>query len=115
LWWPRSRNITLELAALLPAVDAHLNAPLARVSLNPTAWDHQPRQLYAGARLIRLAWFHSIDPLTVGIAAKPFESLTLCVVPPECPEATGQRLFKALHDQKVWPPEPQQLLENLPR
>jgi hypothetical protein len=110
-WWPRGRNITVELAGLLPAVDDYLGAPLIRVSLNPRAWDHQPRRLYAGARVIRVAWFDSIDPATVGVSATPMERITLCIVPPEWATTAGESLFRALRDTEVWPSEPSRLLQ----
>jgi hypothetical protein len=111
VWWPRGRNITVEMAALLPEADSYLGAPLIRVSLSPRPWDHYPRRLYAGSRVIRVAWFDSMDPATVGIGAAPMERLTLCVVPPEWTAAAGRRLFRALRDRAVWPAEPDQLLQ----
>jgi hypothetical protein len=111
VWWPRGRNITVELAALLPAVDSYFGAPLIRLSLNPHAWDHQPRRLYVGRRVIRVGWFNSIDPAIVGIGAIPTEPIILCIVPPEWNAASGRRLFRALRYMKVWPTEPDQLLE----
>lgn len=110
-WWPRTRNITTELAELLPAADTHLGAPLIRLSLNPAAWDHQPRRLYAGKRVIRLAWFASIDPATVGIGATALVRITLCIIPPECPASTGQRILHLLRDSGSWPAEPADLLQ----
>src|SRR5579875_1408903 len=109
VWWPRSRDITVELGKLLPAADAYLRAPLTRLSLNPTTWDHQPRRLYTGRRVIRLAWFSSIDPAIVGIGASPLQRVTVAVIPPECGEATGRRIFYALRDGP-WPDEPSQLI-----
>jgi hypothetical protein len=111
VWWPRSRNIATELAALVPAADSYLGAALVRVSLNPHMWDGQPRRLYTGSRVIRVGWFNSIDPQTVGIAAIPMEPVTLCLVPPEWTGAAGRKLFRELRDTKIWPTEPDQLLQ----
>jgi hypothetical protein len=111
VWWPRGRNITVELAALLPAAEAYLGAPVIRVSLNPQAWDHQPRRLYAGGRVIRVAWFNSVDPSTVGIGAIPMEPITLCLVPPEWTTTASRSLFRALRETKTWPTEPYQMLQ----
>jgi hypothetical protein len=111
VWWPRGRNITVELAALLPAADSYLGAPLIRVSSNTQAWDHHPRRLYAGSRLIRVGWFNSIDPATVEIGATSTERITLCVVPPEWTSQAGRRLFRALRDTKIWPTETDRLLQ----
>lgn len=111
VWWPRSRDIAGELAALLPAADTYLGAPLTRMSLNPAAWGKHPRRLYAGRRVIRLAWFSSIDPATVGFGATPLERLTLCVIPPECQPATGQGILRALRDGEGWPLEPSAIFQ----
>lgn len=111
VWWPRGRNITVELAALLAAADVYLGAPLTRVSVNPQAWDHYPRRLHAGSRVIRVAWFNSMDPATVGIGATPMERVTLCVVPPEWSAAAGRLLFRSLRDTTLWPTESDQVLQ----
>jgi hypothetical protein len=110
IWWPYSRDIDVELAALLPAADEHLHAPLTRVWLNPSAWDHQPHMLYDGKRVIHLAWFPSIEPETVGIGPDPLTRITLCVVPPELPESAGEQIFSTLGDGQAWPTEPSELL-----
>lgn len=110
VWWPRGRNITVELAALLPAADGYLDAPMIRVSLNPQAWDHYPRRLYAGSRVIRVAWFDSMNPAIVEIGATALERVTLCVVPPKWTATAAGELFRSLRDRAVWPAEPDQLL-----
>jgi hypothetical protein len=110
VWWPRSRNITVELAGLLPAADEHLGMPVLRVTLNATAWDHQPRRLYLGARMIRLAWFNSFDPDLVGLGTTPLEGNTVVVVPADCSESDGERIFAELRAEKVWPTEPADII-----
>jgi hypothetical protein len=111
VWWPRSHNLATEVTALLPAADAYLGAPMTRVSLNPHGWERQPRRLYAGRRVIRIGWFHSIDAGIVAIGATPTERITLCVVPPEWSTAAGRKLFDALSELEAWPTEADQLLE----
>lgn len=110
-WWPRGHNITVELATLLPSADSHLGAPLIRVSLNSRAWDHQPRRLYAGSRVIRLGWFDSIDPAIVEIGASATERIALCVVPPEWTAVAGKKLLLALRESERWPADPTELLK----
>ena len=105
VWWPRSRDLAIELAVLLPAADAYLGGPVVQVWANPDAWAHQPRRLYNGRRPIRLAWFTSLDPATIGIGASPLKKSTLCVVPPEWPELTGRHLFRRLSEGAPWPAE----------
>jgi hypothetical protein len=105
VWWPRSRNVDVELAQLLSAADMHLGAPLTRLWLNPATWDHQPRRLYTRRRMIRLAWFTSMDPATSAIGATPLDRISLVVIPPDCPAAAGQRIFRRLRDCDAWPTE----------
>lgn len=111
LWWPHSHNITAELRSLLPAADEHLGAPMIRMALNFSGWDQQPRRLYAGTRVIRLAWFRLLDLATVGIESTPLERTTLCVVPPEFPADAAQTIFEVLQSRQLWPTEPSVILQ----
>lgn len=44
-WWPRSRELSTELPALLAALAVRLG-PIARVSYHLAGWDDSPRPLY---------------------------------------------------------------------
>jgi uncharacterized protein DUF5994 len=95
-WWPRSRNAAVELEALLPVVGRHLGGPVTRASLNIDVWDaDQPRRLRVGDGLVRLGWFHSLDPATVTLARGSDARVTLHVVAPEV-DAVAAR--KSLHE-----------------
>jgi hypothetical protein len=96
-WWPRSRNAAAELKALLPLVGHHLGGPVTRVSLNIDAWDADlPRRLRVGDRLVRLGWFHSMDPATVTLAYGSDARVTLHIVAPQVEPAAARKLLLEL-------------------
>lgn len=70
---------------------------MTRVSLNIDAWDpDQPRRLRVDGRVVRLGWFHTLDPATVTITRAGGPRVTLHVVPPELrPEDARQLLLEA--------------------
>jgi hypothetical protein len=93
-WWPRSRDATVELRALLPEVSCRLGGSVTRVSLNIDAWAaDQPRRLRVGDRLLRLGWFHTLDRTTVTLRRGSDPRITLLVLPPELdPKAARKSL-----------------------
>jgi uncharacterized protein DUF5994 len=65
-WRRRSRDAAAELRELIPAVSARIGASITRVSLNIDAWDgDHPRHLQLSDGVVRLGWFHLLDPATV--------------------------------------------------
>ena len=96
-WWPRSRDATLELRTLLPLVGDHLGGSVTRVSLNIDAWDaDQPRRLRIDDHVVRLGWFHTLDPATVTLARGSDARVTLHVVAPGLDPAEGRELLREL-------------------
>lgn len=96
-WWPRSRDAAVELKALLPVVGDHLGGPVTRVSLNIDGWDaDQPRRLRVGDGLVRLGWFHTLDPATVTLARGSDARVTLHVLTPEVDSAAARKLLHEL-------------------
>jgi hypothetical protein len=94
-WWPRSHDATTELRALLPQVSDRLGGPVTRVSLNIGAWNaDRPRRLQVGDRLVRLGWFHTLDPATVTIARSGDTRVTLHVVAPELDPDSARQLLR---------------------
>jgi len=82
-WWPRSRGAAVELRDLLPLVGHRLGGSVTRVSLNIDAWGSgQPRRLRVGEGIVRLGWFHTMDPATVTVARGSDARVTLYGVPP---------------------------------
>lgn len=65
-WRRRGRDAAAELSDLIPAVSAQLGRRVTRVSLNIDAWDgDHPRRLHLPDGVVRLGWFHLLDPGTV--------------------------------------------------
>lgn len=95
-WWPRSRNLSAELPALL-AVLAIRPGRIERVTYNLTGW--QPprrRRLPIEGGAARLEGFHTQHPGTVTITGQGGQRLTLLVIPPETdPAAAHQALMRA--------------------
>ncbi len=79
-WWPRSRDLTTELPALLAVLAIRLGS-IQRVSYNLAAWEAAPRRLDIGGRQVRLSGFHAQDPHTVDVIGPSGSRLTLLVLP----------------------------------
>ena len=103
-WWPRSRDAAAELLALAPAVRAHLGGPLRRASLNIDSWGpDQPRRLRVGDVLVRIGWFHTLDPATVTLGGRSDDRITLLVIPPDLDPAAARQLLHRLTAASTWP------------
>ena len=96
-WWPRSRDAVAELAALVPRVSEHLGGPVRRVSANIDAWGpDQPRPLRVDDVLVRLGWFHTLDPDTVTLGRHTDDRVTLVVVLPGLGGPAARGLLRRL-------------------
>ncbi|MET3987127.1 DUF5994 family protein [Streptomyces sp. PvR034] len=79
-WWPRSRDLTTELPALITALTGHLG-PITRVGLDATAWQDIPTRLVIDDQVVHL----DSDPVgddTVLITRGHNDHFALLVVPP---------------------------------
>ena len=81
-WWPRSRDLTAELPALLAVLAVRLGE-ISRVSYNLTEWDTAPRQVAAEGVRVRLNGFWSRPEHTVDVVAGDRRRLTLLLVAPD--------------------------------
>ncbi|WP_329382866.1 DUF5994 family protein [Streptomyces sp. NBC_01351] len=80
-WWPRSRDLTTELPALITALTGHLG-PITRVGLDATAWQDIPTRLVIDDQVVHL----DSDPVgddTVLITRGHNDHFALLVVPPD--------------------------------
>lgn len=82
-WWPRSRDITEELPALVSALVEHLG-PITRVGLDAAAWDGLPVRLVIDDRVVHITSFPVGDD-TVLITRGERDHFSLLVVPPDTP------------------------------
>ena len=81
-----------------------MRGPVTRVSLNIDAWGpDQPTRLRTGDGLVRLGWFHTLDPATVTLGRGTYDRVTLAVIPPDVDPATGGDLLRRLSTATRWP------------
>ncbi|URM92703.1 DUF5994 family protein [Streptomyces sp. MRC013] len=99
-WWPRSRDITEELPALISALAEHLG-PIARVGLDAAAWDGLPVRLVIDDRVVHITSFPVGDD-TVLITRGEGDHFSLLVVPPDTPlEAARAAMAQAVRADNV--------------
>ena len=90
-WWPRSRDLTAELPALLEVLWT-ANREITRVSYHAAAWEPTPRRLTVDDRVMRLGAFTAGDPSTVGLVDSwGYERIDLLVIAPDTDPEVAQR------------------------
>jgi len=93
-WWPRSRDLTLELPALLDVLWTAARE-MTRVTYNLEAWEPAPRRIHLAGRLVHLGGFHHHDPLVLSVTdARNTDRVDFLVIAPETPPEFAER---ALH------------------
>ena len=104
MWWPRSRDAAAELPELVAAASLRLGGPVTRVSLNIDAWDapHDVRLSVAG-QVVRLGWFHHIDPHLVTAGRGTHDRLSIAVLPADLDTITAERITDRLQAASSWP------------
>jgi hypothetical protein len=85
-WWPRSRDPSAELPALIAGVRAQLGV-ITRVALNLTAWDSTPSRVAVGDRIVAVGWFRAVNADTITLTRDDHSRVTLLVVPPQASAA----------------------------
>ncbi|WP_246076372.1 DUF5994 family protein [Amycolatopsis cihanbeyliensis] len=90
-WWPRSRNLSAELPALLAALRPRLGR-VERVTYNLSVWDLAVRKAAVGHQ-VRLDGSFSQAPDLVAVAGAGGRRLTLLVVPPDTAEVAAHRVL----------------------
>jgi hypothetical protein len=94
-WWPRTRDLSEELPALLTELHSR-GIRATRVAYNPASWDPAPRRLDADGRVIRLGWFRSIDPQLLDLTGDLERGrVDLLVVPPDTSAAAAAAAFSS--------------------
>ena len=81
-WWPRSRDLTAELPALLAVLAARLG-PIARIAYRLAPWDPSARRVNPDGTVARLGGYRAFNADTVDVMTSSGHRLTLLVVPPE--------------------------------
>ncbi|MFC4857771.1 DUF5994 family protein [Actinophytocola glycyrrhizae] len=104
-WWPRSRCVTTELAALAEALAGRLGR-VERVAYALSSWDDAPRRFRLSGHLARLEGFTYQDRNVVHLTGANHGRVTLLVVPPEMTAVAGRAaMMTAAHGGNADRPE----------
>ena len=97
-WWPRSRDLTVELPALTAVLDP-LWGRITRVTVNPTFWPVIPRKVPVHGHVVHVGWFRAEqDPHKLLLLSYTAGRWDLLVIPPETSPATAARLMTTAID-----------------
>ena len=97
-WWPRSHDLVAELPALIAEIRRQ-GGQISRVSYHPDTWEPAPRTVMVDGGLVKLGWFHSMDPHVLTLTGVYGAGrLDLLVVPPETRAAPAERLMEASNE-----------------
>jgi hypothetical protein len=103
-WWPRSRDVSAELPALVSALTEHLG-PITRVGLDATAWESLPTRLTIDDRVVHVDSYPIGDD-TVLIIRGDQAHFVLMVVPPHATlEAARAAMAQAVRAGNITPAE----------
>jgi hypothetical protein len=81
VWWPRSTDPAIELAALIEALGAR-RIPVYGIALNRAGWDSAPRRIrLASGRRVAVDWFPTGDVRMIRIIDTDNQRIDLLVIP----------------------------------
>ncbi|MEU3791191.1 DUF5994 family protein [Streptomyces fructofermentans] len=94
-WWPRSRDLPRELAALTDVLDS-LWGRITHVAVNPEHWPVIPRKVAVSGHAVKVGWFTpEIDPHKLLLLSYGTGRWDLLVIPPETGPEAAARLMAA--------------------
>ncbi|WP_406201779.1 DUF5994 family protein [Kitasatospora sp. NBC_01560] len=94
-WWPRSRDLLLELPALAADIDERWGR-VTRITVNPAQWPVIPRRIPVTGHTVHVGWFAAEqDEHTCAVFSYAPLRLNLLVVPPETDAVDAARLMAA--------------------
>ncbi|GAA2086402.1 DUF5994 family protein [Streptomyces albiaxialis] len=94
-WWPRSRDLLVELPALIEAL-APVWGRVTRVAVNPEHWPVVPRQVPVLGHVVKVGWFTpELDPHKLLLLSYGAGRWDLLVIPPGSTAASAARLMSA--------------------
>jgi hypothetical protein len=97
-WWPRSRDLTVELPPLIAVLDRAWSR-INRATVNVRMWPEIPRRVQTGTHIVRVGWFDAEqDPHDICLLATYIGRWDLVVVPPEFSPARAARLMATAAD-----------------
>jgi hypothetical protein len=95
-WWPRSRDLSVELPPLLAEMFA-LGYDIRRVTYNILAWNSPPRTVSVSGRLVKLGGYRTQGIASIGLVdtshwnTAHLKRIELAVIPPETEPALAER------------------------
>jgi len=99
-WWPRSRDLAVELPALVAALDT-VWGRINRVTVNVHMWPQIPRKVPTGSHVVRVGWFDAEqdphDVCLISYSHAPYR-WDLLVVPPETDPEQAEHLMAVASD-----------------
>lgn len=99
-WWPRSHDAAAELPALITTLGDRLGHTVQRAGLSVDTWHNIPRKIAIAGRVVKVGWFHAIDPAIISLTLTGAEPITLLVIPPDTAGASAaEALTLAASDQ----------------
>jgi Family of unknown function (DUF5994) len=87
-WWPRSRDLTVELPALAEVLAVRLGQ-VQRVAYALSTWDSAPRRFEVDGYRVRLEGFSTQDRNIMHVTGSNRGRISLLVVPSEMTDAAG--------------------------
>ncbi|MFJ1795165.1 DUF5994 family protein [Kitasatospora griseola] len=97
-WWPRSRDLLLELPVLAADIDERWGR-ITRITVNPARWPVIPRRIPVTGHTVHAGWFTTEqDEHTIAVFSYTPLRLNLLVVPPETDAVDAARLMSEAAD-----------------
>ncbi|MGX1912603.1 DUF5994 family protein [Streptomyces phaeochromogenes] len=97
-WWPRSRDLPLELSALADVLDP-LGGRITRIAVNSRYWPVVPRRIPVNGHVVKVGWFTTeLDPHKILLLSHTTGRWNLLVIPPGADASAAARLMAAASD-----------------
>ncbi|QKW17973.1 hypothetical protein HUT16_01880 [Kitasatospora sp. NA04385] len=97
-WWPRSRDLLLELPSLAAEIDERWGR-ITRITVNPAQWPVIPRRIPVTGHTVHAGWYTTEqDEHMIMVCSYAPRRLELLVVPPGTDSADAARLMAAAAD-----------------
>ncbi|WP_051732405.1 DUF5994 family protein [Kitasatospora phosalacinea] len=97
-WWPRSRDLLLELPSLAAEIDGRWGR-ITRITVNPAQWPVIPRRIPVTGHTVHAGWYTTEqDEHMIMVCSYAPRRLELLVVPPRTDSADAARLMAEAAD-----------------
>lgn len=93
-WWPRSRDLGVELADLVDQFPPHLGR-ITRVLVSPPDWSERLRSVRVARGMVKVGSFPRDDTHVVHLTMSSRTRLCVLVVPPDLTEYEGEEALLA--------------------